>query len=97
MDEAKLAGQGLPEWTVVHTRREGECAAHELAQLAKRTRHWGNMAVCGSLCRATYCLGLYSLSEYKKEFSSPRKKKRENGHTQKDHICNGNIYIKDDN
>jgi len=40
IDEAKGAGEGLTEWTVVHTRREGECVAHELAQLAKRTRHW---------------------------------------------------------
>ena len=27
------------EWTVVHTRRESNGVAHELAQLAKRNRH----------------------------------------------------------
>ena len=41
IDEAKGAGEGLTEWTVVHTRRERESngVAHELAQLAKRNRH----------------------------------------------------------
>ena len=39
VNEAKLAGEGLPEWTVVHTKRESNWVAHELAQLAKRTRH----------------------------------------------------------
>ena len=38
VNEAKLAGEGLPEWTVVHTKRESNWVAHELAQLGKRTR-----------------------------------------------------------
>ena len=39
VDEAKLAGEGLLEWIVIHTKRESNWVAHELAQLAKRTRH----------------------------------------------------------
>jgi len=39
IDEVKLAGDDLPEWTVIHTKRESNRVAHELAQLAKRTRH----------------------------------------------------------
>ena len=39
VDEAKAAGDELPEWTVIHTKRESNRVAHELAQLAKRTRH----------------------------------------------------------
>jgi len=39
VDEVKLAGDGLLEWIVVDTKRETNRVAHELAQLAKRTRH----------------------------------------------------------
>ena len=39
IDEAKGAGEGLTECTVVHTRKESNGVAHELAQLAKRNRH----------------------------------------------------------
>ncbi|CAO2192714.1 unnamed protein product [Urochloa humidicola] len=39
LEEAMEAAGGLPEWTVVHARRECNEAAHELAQLAKRTKH----------------------------------------------------------
>ena len=39
IDEAKGAGEGLTEWAVVHTRRESNGVAHELAQLAKRNWH----------------------------------------------------------
>jgi ribonuclease HI len=38
IDETVKAGDQLPRWTVVHKRRESSCVAHELAQLAKRTR-----------------------------------------------------------
>ncbi|OEL24899.1 hypothetical protein BAE44_0014079, partial [Dichanthelium oligosanthes] len=33
------AGRSLPEFVFKHTKREQNCVAHELAQLAKRTRH----------------------------------------------------------
>ena len=39
IDEARKTGEELTEWTVVHTRRESNGVAHELAQLAKRNRH----------------------------------------------------------
>jgi hypothetical protein len=39
IDEAREAGDGLSDWTDVHTRRENNGVAHELAQLAKRNRH----------------------------------------------------------
>lgn len=39
IDEAIAAGDWLPKWTVVYKRRESNRVAHELAQLAKRTRH----------------------------------------------------------
>jgi hypothetical protein len=39
MDEARAAGEGLMDWTVVHKRRESNGVAYELAQLAKRNRH----------------------------------------------------------
>ncbi|CAL5077271.1 unnamed protein product [Urochloa decumbens] len=50
LEEAIEAGARLPEWTAVHTRRECNSAAHELAQLARRTKHssvWQSaMPVC---------------------------------------------------
>ena len=61
LEETREAGNILPEWTTVHVRRERNRAAHELAQLAKRTTH---SAVCGlevhgaSLCRVNYCSGV---------------------------------------
>jgi ribonuclease HI len=39
IDEIVEVGHRLPRWTVVHKRRDCNSAAHELAQLAKRTRH----------------------------------------------------------
>ena len=39
LEETREAGNMLPEWTTVHVRRERNRAAHELAQLAKRTTH----------------------------------------------------------
>ncbi|CAO2045543.1 unnamed protein product [Urochloa humidicola] len=39
LEETREAGRSLPEWKVVHTRRERNGAAHELAQLARRTKH----------------------------------------------------------
>jgi hypothetical protein len=33
------AGDRLPAWEVTHSRRESNGVAHELAQLAKRTKH----------------------------------------------------------
>jgi hypothetical protein len=39
IEEAREAGSGLSDWTVVHTRRESNGVAHELAQLAKRNQH----------------------------------------------------------
>jgi ribonuclease HI len=38
VDEAREAGDSLAEWTVVYKRRESNSVAHELAQLAKRSR-----------------------------------------------------------
>jgi hypothetical protein len=39
VDEAIEAGSNLTQWQIVHKRRESNVAAHELAQLAKRTKH----------------------------------------------------------
>jgi hypothetical protein len=39
IDEAIEAGDKLPRWMAIHKRRENNSAAHELAQLAKRSRH----------------------------------------------------------
>ena len=39
LEEAVEAGDKLPSWDVSHSRRESNGAAHELAQLAKRTKH----------------------------------------------------------
>ena len=39
LEETVATGRLLPEWTCVHTRRERNRAARELAQLAKRTAH----------------------------------------------------------
>jgi ribonuclease HI len=39
IDEAVTAGNRLPQWTVVHKGRENNRVAHELAQLAKRSRY----------------------------------------------------------
>lgn len=39
LEEAMAAGGRLPAWKIVHTRRECNSATHELAQLAKRTKH----------------------------------------------------------
>ncbi|RLN11245.1 hypothetical protein C2845_PM09G04950 [Panicum miliaceum] len=39
LEEALDAGRALPHWEFAHTRRECNRAAHELAQLAKRTKH----------------------------------------------------------
>jgi ribonuclease HI len=39
VDEAIEASNSIPRWQVVHKRRESNAAAHELAQLAKRTKH----------------------------------------------------------
>jgi ribonuclease HI len=38
IDEALEAGRSLPRWRVVHRKRESNGVAHELAQLAKRTK-----------------------------------------------------------
>ena len=35
MDIGRETGEGLMDWTVIHTRRESSGVAHELAQLAK--------------------------------------------------------------
>jgi len=37
IEEAKQVSSQISEWKIVHTRREGNCAAHELAQLALRS------------------------------------------------------------
>jgi hypothetical protein len=37
-EEAIQIGDRLPRWTIVHKRRESNRIAHELAQLAKRSR-----------------------------------------------------------
>lgn len=39
LDELSEAGNRLPEWKVVHTKREQNCVAHELAQLVERSKH----------------------------------------------------------
>jgi hypothetical protein len=39
LEEALEAGRAIPHWEFVHTGRERNRAAHELAQLAKRTKH----------------------------------------------------------
>jgi hypothetical protein len=39
LEEAISAGQDLLAWEFAYTRRERNCAAHELAQLAMRTKH----------------------------------------------------------
>lgn len=36
-EEARQAGGLISEWKTVHTRREGNCVAYELAQLALRS------------------------------------------------------------
>ena len=56
VDEAKAAGDELPEWTVIHTKRESNRVAHELAQLAKRTRHSAVWRFAAPTCVE---LGLY--------------------------------------
>ena len=39
MEEVLERGDKLPEWKIIHTKRERNGVAHELAQLARRTRH----------------------------------------------------------
>lgn len=39
VEETLEAGDSLPQWKVVHKRRESNSVAHELAQLAKRNNH----------------------------------------------------------
>jgi len=59
LEETREAGNMLPEWTTVHVRRERNRAAHELAQLAKRTDTLCGLEVHGArLCRANYCPGV---------------------------------------
>jgi ribonuclease HI len=38
IDEAIEAGSKLPQWKIIHMRRESNSVSHELAQLAKRTK-----------------------------------------------------------
>jgi hypothetical protein len=48
--EAIQASSTLAEWKVFHTRREGNCAAHKLTQLALRAKHsvvwWFSVLPC---------------------------------------------------
>jgi hypothetical protein len=37
IEEAKQVLSHISKWKIVHTRRKGNCAAHELAQLALRS------------------------------------------------------------
>ena len=39
LEETRETGNMLPEWTTVHVRRERNGAAHEVAQLTRRTAH----------------------------------------------------------
>lgn len=39
IDDTLKAAESLPQWTVVHKRRECNSVAHELAQSAKRNNH----------------------------------------------------------
>jgi hypothetical protein len=50
IDEAMAAGDWLPKWTVVYKRRESNRVAHELAQLAKRTRHSAVWHFAATVC-----------------------------------------------
>jgi len=50
MSQARRAGEGLPEWTVAHTRRESNRVAHVLAQLAKCNRHSAVWRLVAPVC-----------------------------------------------
>ncbi|CAN6177270.1 unnamed protein product [Urochloa humidicola] len=50
LDETVEVGRDLPEWTVVHTRRERNRVAHELAQLARRTTHCAVWSFNAPIC-----------------------------------------------
>ncbi|RLN27797.1 hypothetical protein C2845_PM05G26100 [Panicum miliaceum] len=39
MEDVLEIGNELPEWMIVHAKRERNSVAHELAHLARRTRH----------------------------------------------------------
>ncbi|OEL18161.1 hypothetical protein BAE44_0020823 [Dichanthelium oligosanthes] len=50
IDACQEAGDRLQEWKVVHTRRESNGVAHELAQLAKRTKHSAVWFFAAQMC-----------------------------------------------
>jgi ribonuclease HI len=50
IDETIETGHRLSAWTVIHKRRESNRVAHELAQLAKRTRHSAVWQFAAPLC-----------------------------------------------